>query len=184
MESQAQMTRRVGRLVPPELAKHRASETARSTEPGSVLVMRQPPAVAKSPPKTWIERQSRAGNVRCPGEIRRKRRRPTRPTHPAADPQATIAFPPNDARRRQANGGGAGRASGESRSCSRPGQDQGSRLSLRQPPARLFAMICLNISVRAAALIVSPSLMPTVRAVLLSCPAVMMPCGSDTIAPS
>ena len=42
-----------------------------------------------------------------------------------------------------------------------------SRLSLRQPPARLLAMICLNMAVRAGALMVSPSRMATVRAVLL-----------------
>jgi hypothetical protein len=38
-------------------------------------------------------------------------------------------------------------------------------------------MICLNISVKAASLIGSPFRKATVRAVLLSCPAVMMPFG-------
>lgn len=55
-------------------------------------------------------------------------------------------------------------------------------LILRQPPARLLAMICLNISVSAGALMASPSRKATVRAILLSWPAVMMPCGSGTIA--
>ena len=45
---------------------------------------------------------------------------------------------------------------------------QPSRLSLRQPPARLLAMMCLNMALRAAALMASPRRMATVRAVLLS----------------
>src|SRR5215470_17136592 len=57
-------------------------------------------------------------------------------------------------------------------------------VSFLQPPARLFAIICLNIAVRAWALIFSPCRIATVRAVLLSCPLVMMPCGSGTIPPS
>ena len=44
------------------------------------------------------------------------------------------------------------------------------RLSFLQPPARLFAIICLNMVVRAGALIFSPCRIATVRAVLLSCP--------------
>src|ERR1700730_17144045 len=46
--------------------------------------------------------------------------------------------------------------------------DQPSRFHLRQPPARLLAMMCLNISVSAGALMVSPWRTATVRAVLLS----------------
>jgi hypothetical protein len=57
-------------------------------------------------------------------------------------------------------------------------------LILRQPPARLLAMICLNIAASAGSLIGSPSRKATVRAVLLSWPAVMMPSGSGTMAPS
>src|SRR5438309_7175 len=57
-------------------------------------------------------------------------------------------------------------------------------LILRQPPARLLAMICLNMAVSARRLIFSPSLYATVRAVVLSCPAVMMPWGSGTMPPS
>src|SRR5918995_1769652 len=45
--------------------------------------------------------------------------------------------------------------------------DQLSRFNLRQPPARLLAMICLNIAVRAGTLIVSPWRTATVRAVVL-----------------
>jgi transposase len=56
--------------------------------------------------------------------------------------------------------------------------------SFRQPPARLLAMISLNIAPRALALIVSPSRTATVRAALLSWPPVMIPSGSGTIAPS
>lgn len=56
--------------------------------------------------------------------------------------------------------------------------------SFLQPPARLFAIICLNIAVRAGALIFSPCRIATVRAVLLLCPPVIMPCGSGTIPPS
>ena len=59
-----------------------------------------------------------------------------------------------------------------------------SRLILRQPPARLLAMMCLNIAVRATALIGSPRRKATVRAVVLLCPPVMIPSGSGTIAPS
>ena len=40
-----------------------------------------------------------------------------------------------------------------------------SRFSLRQPPALLLAMICVNIAARAATLMVSPSRIATVRAV-------------------
>ena len=57
-------------------------------------------------------------------------------------------------------------------------------LSLRQPPARLLATISLSIPESAASLNVSPSRIATVRAVLLSCPPVMIPSGSGTIAPS
>jgi hypothetical protein len=46
-------------------------------------------------------------------------------------------------------------------------QSQGARFSLRQPPARLSATICLNIALRADALMVSPWYTATVRAVLL-----------------
>src|SRR5207247_1416393 len=56
--------------------------------------------------------------------------------------------------------------------------------SVLQPPARLFAIISFNMTVRAGALILSPWRIATVRAVLLSCPPVMMRCGSGTIAPS
>jgi len=56
--------------------------------------------------------------------------------------------------------------------------------SFRQPPARLFAMICRSIAVRAGALIDSFSRIASVRAVLFSWPAVMIPSGSGTIAPS
>jgi hypothetical protein len=45
-------------------------------------------------------------------------------------------------------------------------------------------MICRNIAERAGALMASPSRTATVRAVLLPCPAVMIPSGSGTIAPS
>jgi hypothetical protein len=45
-------------------------------------------------------------------------------------------------------------------------------------------MICLNIVVRADPLTLSPCRIAIVRAVLLSCPLVMIPCGSGTIAPS
>ena len=62
--------------------------------------------------------------------------------------------------------------------------DQLSRLSLRQPPARLLAMICLNIAASAGALMVSPWRTATVRAVVLSCPPVMIFSGSGTMAPS
>lgn len=41
-----------------------------------------------------------------------------------------------------------------------------SRFSFRQPPARLSAMIWLNIAISAGALIVSPSRIATVRAVV------------------
>ena len=40
--------------------------------------------------------------------------------------------------------------------------------SFRQPPARLLAMICLNIAISADVLMASPSRKATVRAVLLS----------------
>ncbi len=59
-----------------------------------------------------------------------------------------------------------------------------SRFSLRQPPARLLAMMCWNMVLRAGALMASPWRMATVRAVLLSWPAVMIPSGSGTMAPS
>ena len=59
-----------------------------------------------------------------------------------------------------------------------------SRFSLRQPPARLLAMICRNIALSAGALMASPRRTATVRAVLLSWPAVMIPSGSGTIPPS
>jgi hypothetical protein len=45
-------------------------------------------------------------------------------------------------------------------------------------------MTCLNMVVRAGALMLSPWRTATVRAVLLSCPAVMIPSGSGTMAPS
>src|SRR6266581_8655280 len=57
-------------------------------------------------------------------------------------------------------------------------------LPICQPPARLFAMICLNMAPSARLLIGSPRRKATVRPVLLSWPAVMMPSGSGTIAPS
>ena len=55
------------------------------------------------------------------------------------------------------------------------------RWSFRQPPARLFAMMALTIRVSARALIASPRRIATVRAVLFSWPAVMIPSGSGTI---
>src|SRR2546430_6406791 len=58
------------------------------------------------------------------------------------------------------------------------------RFNFRQPPARLFAMICLTMALSAAALRVSPWRTATVRAVLLSWPAVMIPSGSGTVPPS
>src|SRR5258708_5926398 len=51
----------------------------------------------------------------------------------------------------------------------------------RQPPARLLAMICLNIATRADALMVSPRRTATVRAVVFPWPAVMIPSGSGTM---
>jgi hypothetical protein len=48
-------------------------------------------------------------------------------------------------------------------------------LSLRQPPARLLAMICLSIVFRAAALIFSPSCTEIILAVLLVCRPVTTP---------
>ena len=66
----------------------------------------------------------------------------------------------------------------------KPSEPTPSRLSLRQPPARLLAMICRNIARSARSLIGSPRRKATVRAVWLSWPAVMMPSGSGTIAPS
>ena len=60
----------------------------------------------------------------------------------------------------------------------------GRSLSLRQPPARLLAMIWPNIAANAGSLITSFSWIATVRAVLLSRPPVMMRAGSGTIAPS
>ena len=73
--------------------------------------------------------------------------------------------------------------------CAGPGWRQGAarhhaRLSLRQPPARLLAMIARNMVSSASALIVSPRVTATVRAVVFSWPPVMMPSGSGTIAPS
>ena len=62
--------------------------------------------------------------------------------------------------------------------------DSTSRFSLRQPPARLLAMICLNIAVSAGALMCSPWRMDNVRALLFSWPPVMIPAGSGTMAPS
>ena len=59
-----------------------------------------------------------------------------------------------------------------------------SRLILRHPPARLLAMICRNISPRAWVLIFSFWRIETMRPVLLSWPAVMMPSGSGTMVPS
>jgi hypothetical protein len=56
-------------------------------------------------------------------------------------------------------------------------------LSLRHPPARLLAMICWSIAVRARALIMSPRWNEIIRAVLFSWPAVMMPSGSGTNPP-
>jgi len=51
----------------------------------------------------------------------------------------------------------------------RPGSSQNqSFFSFRQPPARLLAMICRNISARALSFRASPSRTATVRAVLLS----------------
>jgi len=60
----------------------------------------------------------------------------------------------------------------------------GQPLSLRQPPARLFAMICWKNAFNAAFGTFSPSANPIVRAVWLLCPAVMSPCGSGTMPPS
>jgi len=45
-------------------------------------------------------------------------------------------------------------------------------------------MICRNMAARAGALMVSPWLTATVRAVELPWPAVMIPSGSGTMAPS
>jgi hypothetical protein len=61
---------------------------------------------------------------------------------------------------------------------------QCSCLSIRQPPARLLAMIALNMAVRAVVFRVSPLRTAMVRAVLFSWPAVMIPCGSGTMPPS
>ena len=59
-----------------------------------------------------------------------------------------------------------------------------SGFNVRQPPARLLAMMCLNMAVRAGALMTSPWRKATVRAVLLSWPAVMIRSGSGTMPPS
>jgi hypothetical protein len=59
-------------------------------------------------------------------------------------------------------------------------RDQLSRFNFRQPPARLLAMMFLNMAVGARALMVSPWRMATVRAVALSRRAVMIPSGSGT----
>ena len=64
------------------------------------------------------------------------------------------------------------------------GSGYGSCFIRRQPPARLLAMICRNMAVSAGRLIGSPRRNETVRAVLLSWPAVMMPSGSGTMPPS
>ena len=50
--------------------------------------------------------------------------------------------------------------------------------NLRQAPARLFVIMRLNMAVRAGALIISPRQTATMRAVVLSCLAVLMPSGS------
>jgi hypothetical protein len=63
-------------------------------------------------------------------------------------------------------------------------KNQLSRFNLRQPPARLLAMICRNMAARAGALMVSPWRTATVRAVLLPWPPVMIPSGSGTMPPS
>ena len=57
-------------------------------------------------------------------------------------------------------------------------------LSLRHPPARLLAIICLSMAVRARRLVGSPCRNEMVLAVLLVCPAVMIPSGSGTMPPS
>lgn len=56
-----------------------------------------------------------------------------------------------------------------------------SRLSLRQPPALLLAMIRLNIALSSDALIVSPRWIASGRASKLSCPPTMIFSGSGTI---
>ncbi len=58
------------------------------------------------------------------------------------------------------------------------------RLIARQPPARLLAMIWRNMSPSACVSIGSPWRSATVRAVVLSWPAVTMPAGSGTMPPS
>src|SRR5215470_16918527 len=63
-------------------------------------------------------------------------------------------------------------------------KNQLSAFNLRQPPARLLAMICLNMAVSAGALTVSPCRTATVRAVLLPWPPVMIASGSGTMPPS
>jgi hypothetical protein len=59
-------------------------------------------------------------------------------------------------------------------------RDQLSRFNFRRPPARLLAMMFLNMAVGARALMVWPWRMATVRAVVLSRRAVMIPSGSGT----
>ena len=60
----------------------------------------------------------------------------------------------------------------------------GTYLICRQPPALLLAAIWRSMAVRAWRGTLSPRRKAMVRAVLLPCPPVMMPCASGTIAPS
>src|SRR6266545_6690624 len=61
---------------------------------------------------------------------------------------------------------------------------QRAAFSLRQPPARLFAMIALKIAVRAGPLMGSPSWIAIMRPVWLPWPPVMIPSGSGASPPS
>jgi hypothetical protein len=65
--------------------------------------------------------------------------------------------------------------------CRHVSSDLPCALSRRQPPARLLAMIALNIATSGSGLIGSPCRNDTVRAVLFSWPAVMIPSGSGTM---
>ena len=99
---------------------------------------------------------------------------PTRSPEPAPRPRSSP--------RRHAGGTFGPQGTGVGVGAHGPRRGSGLGLSFRQPPARLWATICRNIASSAARLRVSPSLTPTVRAVWLPWPAVMMPSGSGTIA--
>jgi hypothetical protein len=59
----------------------------------------------------------------------------------------------------------------------------GLQFKLCPRPARLLAIMCLNMAVRAGALTVSPRRTATVRAYLLLWPLVMIPSGSEGMSP-